>query len=184
MPKSSDPNRMPDIPETNPSVNPKTGAVNPSAPTVGTEQWGNTSDERRVLGQNEAAETPAAQMKGNPGDSMRAGSKHAEQHATTNKRPDDSGDAGRCPEDTNQADLSRRTSGSAFSMNTSHGGADRTFRCADAGNTDCRWETMADTEDEVMRNVEEHWKRDHGLSDWTGPMRRRVRDNIRHRQAA
>jgi predicted small metal-binding protein len=161
MPKSTDTNLNPNIPGTNPSVDPKTGAVNPSAPTVGTEQWGNTSDERRTLGQSASEQQPD----------------------TSNKR-DGRAPAGRRPEDTNQGDLSRRTSASAYSMNTSHGGADRTFRCADMGNADCRFETSGDTEDEVMRNVEEHWKRDHGLSDWTGPMRSRVRDNIRHREAA
>ena len=174
MPKRTDKNLRPEIPGTNPSVNPKTGAINPSAPTVGTEQWGNTSDERRVLGENEPAETRAGQMNGNPGDDMTAASQRAEQRATTNKRRDD----------TNQADLSQRTSASAHSMNTSYGGAHRTFRCADAGNVDCRWETMADTEDEVMRHVEQHWRQEHGLGDWTAAMRNRVRDNIRHRQAA
>jgi len=173
MPKSTDTKLKPDIPGTNPSVNPQTGAVNPSAPTVGTEQWGNTSDERRVLGEHDPADTRAGQMKGNPGDQMTAASQRAEHRATTNKHRDD-----------NQADLSRRTSGSAFSMNTSHGGGNHTFRCADVGNADCRFETNGDTEDKVMRSVEEHWKRDHGLSDWTGPMRSRVRDNIRHRRAA
>ncbi len=37
---------------TNPSVNPETGEVNPSAPTAGTEGWGTTPDERRALNPN------------------------------------------------------------------------------------------------------------------------------------
>jgi len=173
MPKSTDNNSMPDIPGSNPSVNPKTGAINPSAPTVGTEQWGNTSDERRVLQQNQPAETRAGQMKGNPGDDRTSASQQ-QQRGPADKRS----------EDTNQADLSRRTSASAHSMNTSQGGTARTFRCADAGNADCRFETSGDTEDEVMRNVEQHWREGHGMADWTQAMRNRVRDNIRHRQAA
>ena len=173
--KSTDKNRMPDTPGTNPSVNPQTGAVNPSAPTVGTEQWGNTSDERRVLGQHEPADTRAGQMKGNPGDSRTAETKRASERATTNKHPE---------RDSNQADLSRRTSASAYSMNTSHGGQDHTFRCADAGNADCRWETSGATEDEVMRRVEEHWRGDHGMKDWSTAVRNHVHDNIRRREAA
>jgi predicted small metal-binding protein len=173
--KSTDKNAMPDTPSTNPSVNPQTGAVNPSAPTVGTEQWGNTSDERRVLGQHEPANTRSGQMKGNPGDNMTAASQREEQRATTNKRRDDS----------NQADLSSRTTASAHSMNTSHGGADRTFRCADVGNSDCQWETSGADEEEVMRHMEEHWRRDHaGMSDWTEAMRNKVRDSIHRREAA
>ena len=43
---------------TNPSVNPDDGGVNPSAPSAGTEGWGMTSDERRVLTQD--AQKPAA----------------------------------------------------------------------------------------------------------------------------
>ncbi len=155
MPKSTDKNTLPDMPGTNPSVNPQTGAINPSAPTVGTEQWGNTSDERRVLGELDPADTRAGQMKGNPDDS-------------------------------NPADLSRLTSASAHSMNTSHGGSsDQTFRCAGVGNSDCRWETSGASEDEVMRRVEEHSRRDHaGMSDWSEAMRKKVRDNIHRREAA
>ena len=85
---------------------------------------------------------------------------------------------------TSQADLSRRTSGSAHSMNTSQGGTEHTFRCADVGNSECRWETSGRTEDEVMRRVVEHARTDHGMSDWSDAMRSKVRDNIHQRQAA
>jgi len=173
--KSTDKKLRPDIPGTNPSVNPQTGAINPSAPTVGTEGWGTTRDERRVLGEHDPAATRAGQMKGNPGDSMTAASQRAEQRATTNKHPDDS----------NQADLSRLTSASAHSMHNTQASGNHTFRCADVGNSDCRWETSGATEDEVMRRVEEHSRRDHGgQSDWSEAMRKKVRDNIHRRKAA
>ncbi len=86
--------------------------------------------------------------------------------------------------DNNQADLSRLTSASAYSMSTSHGGQDRTFRCADVGNADCRWETSGRTDDEIVQRAEEHGKRDHGMSDWTEAMRSKVRDAIHRREAA
>ena len=174
-PKSSDRHSMPDIPGTNPSVNPKTGAVNPSAPTVGTEQWGNTSDERRVLQPDQPAETRAGQMKGNPGDHMAAASHREEQHATSNKRRDDPG---------NEPDLSRRTSASAHSMHSNQPTGKHTFRCADVGPAECTWEVAGENEDEVMRRVEEHAKHDHGMKDWSDAMRNKVRDNIHRRQAA
>ncbi len=86
--------------------------------------------------------------------------------------------------DNNQVDLSRLTSASAHSMSTSHGGQDRTFRCADVGNADCRWETGGHTDDEIVLRAEEHGKRDHGMSDWTDAIRSKVRNAIRHRKAA
>ena len=69
-------------------------------------------------------------------------------------------------------------------MNTSHGGTRHTFRCADAGNTGCRWETSGRTEEEVMQKVVEHACNDHGMTDWTDALHNRVRGAIRRRQAA
>ena len=162
---------------TNPNVNSHSGGINPSAPTTGTEGWGTTRDERRVLSTNDPQATRAGQMKGKPGDEMTKSSQRVSKAATTNKRPSQrSGN--------NQADLSRRTSASAHSMNTSHSGTEHTFRCADAGNTDCRWETSGKTEDEVMQKVVEHARDHHGMTDWTDAMRNRVRDSIRQRHAA
>src|SRR5262249_17440176 len=84
----------------------------------------------------------------------------------------------------NQADLSRRKGASSHSMNTSRGGADRIFRCADAGNADCRWQTTARTDDEILRRAEEHGRRDDGMADWTEAMNNKVRNAIHRREAA
>ena len=176
MPKSTDKKTMPEMPGSNPSVNPKTGAVNPSAPTVGTEGWGNTSDERRVLQQNEPAEKRAGQKKSNPGDSMTAASEHESERAGAHKRPSQ--------RESSQHDLSRRTSASSHSMNVDQSSASHSFRCADMGHANCRWEASGDSEEEVMRQVEEHGRKDHGMSDWSEAMRRKVRDNIHRREAA
>jgi predicted small metal-binding protein len=161
---------------TNPDTNSEGGHINPSAPSAGTEGWGMTSDERRVLSSNDPQDTRAGQMKGNPSDQQAAASQRASDAATTNQRPDEPGDI--------QADLSRRTSISAHSMNTSQGGTAQTFRCADMGNSDCRWETTGDTEDDVMQRVVEHARDGHGMTDWTDAFRDKVRDTIRHRRAA
>ena len=176
MPKSTDRKQTPSTPGTNPNVHSQPGEINPSAPTVGTEGWGNTADERRVLGQNQPNATRSGQMKGNPGDHMTAASEREHERATTNKHRDD--DANR-----EHTDLSRRTSASAHSMHTNQPQARHSFRCADAGHADCKWETSGESEDEVMRRVEEHGRHDHGMSDWSEAMRKKVRDNI-HRRAA
>ncbi len=162
---------------TNPNFGSHAGGINPSAPSVGTAGWGTTSDEREVIPTDNPEATRAGQMKGNLGDDMTTASQRASDAATTNKRRSE--DAGG-----NQADLSRRTSASAHSMNTSHGGKDHTFRCADVGNSNCRWETSGKTEEEVMEKVVEHARNDHGMTDWTDAMHNRVRDAIHHRKAA
>jgi hypothetical protein len=59
-------------PGTKADVKTEEGGINPSAPTAGTEGWGTTSDERRVLSNNDPAATRAGQMKGNPGDHQTA----------------------------------------------------------------------------------------------------------------
>ena len=147
--------------------------INPSAPTTGTEGWGTTPDERRVLPPNNRQATRDGQMKGNPGDDRtRATQREEATGGTSQGRSED------------KADLSRRTSASAHSMSTSQGGTARTFRCADAGNADCRWETQGDTEDEVMQKVVEHQRDSHGMTDWTDALRSKVRDSIHRREAA
>ena len=148
--------------------------INPSAPTVGTEAWGTTPDERQALSPDDTQATRAGQMKGNPGDDRTAATQREEKRASTNKGRSES----------EFADLSSRTSASAHSMNTSQGGTAHTFRCTDAGNSDCRWETQGDTEDEVMQKIVEHQRDAHGMRDWTDALRNRVRDSIHRRKAA
>jgi predicted small metal-binding protein len=170
-------NKPKNNPGMNPDVNTQGRGINPSAPTVGTEGWGQTSDERRVLGDHRLEDTRAGQMKGNPGDEMTAASQREEQRATSNKKP--SADSGE-----DQPELSRLTSGSAHSMTHNQPHANRTFRCADAGHADCNWQTSGDTDDEIVRRAEEHWRREHGMGDWTEAARSKAREAIKHRQAA
>jgi predicted small metal-binding protein len=170
-------NKTKRTPDTNPDLSSQAGGINPSAPTAGTEGWGQTSDERRVLGDHNLSDTHAGRMKGNPGDHMAAASQREESRASSNRKP--SADSSN-----EQTDLSRLTSGSAHSMTTSQPVADRTFRCADAGNADCQWETSGASDDEIVRRAEEHWRRDHGMGDWTEATRSKAREAIKHRQAA
>lgn len=136
----------------NPSVNPETHAVNPSAPTIGTEGWGTTTDERRTLSGTEPEATQPGQVRRDPG--------------------------------TDQAEPSRRAGAPATSTNVTHEGHDRTFRCADAGNADCPWETSGASDAEIIEQAREHAQTVHGWNDWTDALRNRVRDAIRERRAA
>lgn len=158
---------------TNSDVDPQRGGINPSAPTAGTEGWGQTSDERRVLGDHDANSTRAGQMKGNPGDHMAAASQREEEKATSNKKPEK-----------DETDLSHLTSGSAHSMTNSQPSASNTIRCTDVGDTGCGWETTGATEDEIVHRAEEHWRKEHGTGDWTEAMRSKAQEAIKHRQAA
>lgn len=179
MPESTQ-KPKPGNPPPNPNLRSHNGGINPSAPATGTEDWGNTADERVVVSTNDPVGTRTGQMRAMSGeleDNMTKAVQRESERATSNKRPED--DTGY-----DQADLSRRSGASAHSMNTSHGGKDPTFRCADVGNADCRWETSGSTEDEIMRQAEKHGRRNRAMTDWTQAMRDHVRDNIHRREAA
>jgi hypothetical protein len=181
MPKSTSKNDTPDVPATNSSVDPQTGTVNPSAPTVGTEQWGNTSDERRVLGHDRPAKTQAGQPKRNPRN-RRAEATESQEHVDDNRRVGDRAGklepvGGPAREHT---DLSHRTSASTYTLNNSQ---DEASGRADVSNSGL-WETSSDDEkdeEEVERQFEERWRHDRGLGDWTAAMHDSVRDHVHGR---
>jgi hypothetical protein len=83
MDKNSEKQPTPSGPGTNPDVYPEDGAINPSAPSVGTEGWGTTSDERRVLTRQEPEDTRAGQQKGNLGDNQTEVSQRASEKTNT-----------------------------------------------------------------------------------------------------
>jgi len=62
-------------------------------------------------------------------------------------------------------------------------GAERTFRCADVGNADCRWEAKGRTEDELMPQIVQHAREAHGMTSIDDRMRSKIKDNIRQRAA-
>jgi predicted small metal-binding protein len=59
----------------------------------------------------------------------------------------------------------------------------KTFRCADVGFADCRWEVSGHTEDELMPQIEQHGREHHGLHHLDDNVRRRVKGAIRTRAA-
>ncbi len=68
--------------------------------------------------------------------------------------------------------------------NISPGAGDsrKTFRCADVGNSDCRWEAVGRTEDELRPQIERHAREQHGIKD-IGGMWAHIKDAIRERAA-
>lgn len=62
-------------------------------------------------------------------------------------------------------------------------GAERTFRCADVGNADCRWETKGRTEDELMPQIGQHAREVHGIQKIDDQMKSKIKDAIHTRAA-
>lgn len=54
-----------------------------------------------------------------------------------------------------------------------------TFRCADVGFKECPWQTRGSSEDEVLRNAEQHGREQHNLTSIDENMRNQVRSHIR-----
>jgi len=59
------------------------------------------------------------------------------------------------------------------------GGQNYRFRCADAGYTDCRWETRGSSREEVMRNAEQHGREKHHMTNMDENTRNKVMSNIK-----
>lgn len=60
---------------------------------------------------------------------------------------------------------------------------ERTFRCADAGNADCPWETSARSDDDLMKSIEQHGREAHGVDNFDASTKRKFQNAIRERAA-
>ena len=60
----------------------------------------------------------------------------------------------------------------------------RTFRCADVGNSDCRFEVSGQSEDELMPQIERHGREAHGWKDFDAETKNKMRNAMRERKAA
>ena len=72
----------------------------------------------------------------------------------------------------------------ANNPNPSTGHHERTFRCADAGFKECKWQTVGHNDNEIMDRVREHGREAHGITNFDDNMRRKVQQNIHDRHAA
>ena len=66
---------------------------------------------------------------------------------------------------------------------TENGGNVKTFRCADVGDPNCRWEVSGSNEAEIMPQIERHGREQHNITNFDENTRNRVRDAIRTRAA-
>lgn len=57
------------------------------------------------------------------------------------------------------------------------------FRCADAGQPECDWQTTGRNEDEIREQVGQHAREHHGFKEWTNENWNRVRSAIRRAAA-
>ena len=64
------------------------------------------------------------------------------------------------------------------SSNINRHGNDLSFRCADMGHKECKWQTSGRSEDEVLRNVEQHGREKHGIQ-MNDDLRNKARGVIR-----
>lgn len=131
--------------------------VNPSGPSTGTEGWGAGRGEGGLAQTNIAANNPAP----------RADAPEAF------PQKDVRGD-----------DLRKRSDSMSAQSETANTSGECTFRCADAGHADCRWETSGRTESEIVERVREHASEKHGIRDWTEELKNKIRNAIGERRAA
>ena len=79
------------------------------------------------------------------------------------------------PQDMSKGPQSERNPGQQQNQNL-------TFRCADAGQSNCTWQTSGKSEDEVLKKVEQHAREAHSMN-MDENTRSKVKGAIR-RQAA
>jgi predicted small metal-binding protein len=53
------------------------------------------------------------------------------------------------------------------------------FRCADAGYTNCGWGATASNDEELMRKVEAHGRESHGIHQFSDDQRKQIRQKFR-----
>jgi len=63
------------------------------------------------------------------------------------------------------------------------GSGNLSFRCADAGQAECDWQTTGRNEDEIRERVGQHAREHHGFKEWTDENWNRVRNAIRRAAA-
>lgn len=59
----------------------------------------------------------------------------------------------------------------------------RTFRCSDLGNSDCRFEVVGRSHEDLMPRIERHAREAHD-EGWWDRMKSKIMDNLRDRRAA
>lgn len=149
------PNQKQKVPS---AIQSEEGAVNPSAPSSGTEGYGMQEGEFTNL------KEPVP----------RASSPNAEGPGDVRKTSYPKTEGSELMENQSREDALKDN------PNARQG---KQFRCADVGNTSCNWSVVAENEDEVMRRAEQHGKEAHGISNVDDKTREKIRGAIRDKAA-
>lgn len=162
--QNNNPDNKPAIPGTNPVTQSRDGGVNPSAPTTGTEGYGNTSDERQNVGGSNAN----ASHPGNQG----AGDVRQTSYPRNEVGDNPAANIGE----------TRKRSKQLSDNPDARGG--KVFHCAEVGNENCAWNVIGDSADDMMPDIERHGREAHGITSFDESARRKIRDAVRERRAA
>jgi predicted small metal-binding protein len=79
---------------------------------------------------------------------------------------------------------SREGAGDLRSTPSARDSREMTFRCADVGRENCNWEVRAQSEQEMMQQIERHGREQHNINSFDENSRNRILNAIRRRSAA
>ena len=166
---------QPDYGNNNPTggTNKNTGNLNPQGPTSGTEN----SNPNRKGGEQSTAQTDTDQ--------------NADEWASrTKEAASQTGNFGTGPVPANAGDVQDEGGdldpGASATPGAGVGDTrgQHSFRCADAGFADCRWEASMASSDQLWNEIQRHAGSAHGISSLDEKTRGKIQDVIRVRRAA
>jgi predicted small metal-binding protein len=169
---------QPDYGNNNPTGGTKenTGKLNPQGPTSGTENM----NPNRKNGQQTTARTANT-------DTDQNADKWAERAPQAASEPSNfatgpvSPNAGDVQDEGGNLDPGASATPGAGVGNTQ---GQPSFRCADAGFADCRWETSMASTDQLWSDIEHHACNEHGMKSLDERTRGKIQDAIHVRRAA
>ncbi len=171
-------------------TNANVGKVNPQEPTSGTENFhpDKKDNQQTTAGTDSAGNNPEDRANDSPLDDGRNA-----QNWTSQEIPlpsDAPGNLGAGPVSPNAGDIQDESGnldpGSSATPGYGAGdpGGHHSFRCADAGNADCRWETASASSNDLWADIERHHREIHGKPTLDEISRGRIQDAIHVRRAA
>lgn len=165
--KNSAPDNKLTLPGTNPNTMHHDGAINPSAPSVGTEGYGTASDERELIGGS------------NPTDSELGTEGAGDVRKTSYPRNEKSDNS--AAHESHGRTGEQRTRSKQLSDNPDARGG-KIFNCNEVGPASCNWSVRGENEQEMIADIEKHGREAHGITI-DDKLRTRVHDAIHDRAA-
>jgi predicted small metal-binding protein len=171
-------------------TNENTGQINPQGPTSGTENFSRDrkKNQQTTAGTDSAGNNPVDRTNDSPLDDGRNA-----QNWTSREIPLPSNAPGNLatgPVSPNAGDIQDEsgnlTPGASATPGAGVGdpGGHHSYRCADAGNADCRWETSSASSNDLWADIERHHQEVHGKPTLDQMSRGRIQDAIHVRRAA